>query len=318
MLAFTRLNTLFFFVFGILLVGSSAHTTSPRHNGLNALDLQTNAARMEAGLPPLRPRNLFNPSRVARSPPKPSGFPNEVCNKRIKVLNTYGGVVGYIAKTQSNGAFKVDKSGWSGNHLQIKYTPSSNPFNVLIESFGSGSKPTLGFGGKNSNLNTSNNYNVLTGTNSLASGSTPVNNANSLSSSYGRSYAESAVWSVSGNRLTAIWVNPGRLTVSTDFYVTSSNELIQVATGISPPGGSSKVAKSPYSNFRRPTGSRFLEVDAFGLSESWTGFLETGSPFAHSYVEANSPVFHVIDKLLVVTAINLALDVNRLFFETNS
>uniref|UniRef100_A0A8H7Y8U2 Uncharacterized protein n=1 Tax=Psilocybe cubensis TaxID=181762 RepID=A0A8H7Y8U2_PSICU len=241
MLAFTRLNTLFFFVFGILLVGSSAHTTSPRHNGLNALDLQTNAARMEAGLPPLRPRNLFNPSRVARSPPKPSGFPNEVCNKRIKVLNTYGGVVGYIAKTQSNGAFKVDKSGWSGNHLQIKYTPSSNPFNVLIESFGSGSKPTLGFGGKNSNLNTSNNYNVLTGTNSLASGSTPVNNANSLSSSYGRSYAESAVWSVSGNRLTAIWVNPGRLTVSTDFYVTSSNELIQVATGISPPGGSSKV-----------------------------------------------------------------------------
>ncbi|PPQ92490.1 hypothetical protein CVT25_010435 [Psilocybe cyanescens] len=265
MLAFTRLHTLFFFVFGILLVGSSAHKVSPRHNALEARELQTNAARMEAGLPPLRPRQLFSPTRVARSP-KPSGMPkyvqsspnlwaysiliafsepySEVCDKRIKVSTGTGSssrLVGFIAKTQTNGAFKVDRSGRSSSHLQVKFTPTSSPFNILIESSGSGSRPNLGFGGKNSNLNVAGAYNILTGTNSLASGSVPVNNANSLSSSYGRSYAESAVWWYSGSSLTASWVNPGKLTVSTEFYITQDDELIQIATGISAPSRSTRV-----------------------------------------------------------------------------
>ncbi|KAJ6516730.1 hypothetical protein C8R47DRAFT_1205951 [Mycena vitilis] len=94
----------------------------------------TNAARMRAGLGPLKPRALFNPTRVrgARET-NPSGSPPAPIPTQIEVRDSSGvGHIGYIQKALTAGILTVSDA---NNHWAVSSPGAgSGLFNIDVTS----------------------------------------------------------------------------------------------------------------------------------------------------------------------------------------
>ncbi|KAF9553998.1 hypothetical protein CPC08DRAFT_767101 [Agrocybe pediades] len=162
-------------------------------------ELQTNAERLSAGLTPLAPRNLYNPSRVGARSPAPSTLPPVSGNILVKRVST-GQPVGYVEKTlllPDIGVTKLDSL-----KMSISFTPSPSPFNIAIN--GHTAYPYLGFSGT-----------TLLSTTPFGFGLSATNptSPNEPSSNVGNAQggrSQSAVWSYSAatGELTPQFVNP--------------------------------------------------------------------------------------------------------------
>uniref|UniRef100_A0A8H7XU41 Uncharacterized protein n=1 Tax=Psilocybe cubensis TaxID=181762 RepID=A0A8H7XU41_PSICU len=142
MLVIEHIAKLFLLLVALFAVHASA---APRANVSPALDnrnLVTNAARLRAGLGPLKPRSLYSPSRVgARSPTKsvvPVGGTIKVVRKSNRAE------VGYVSKNAGSTGFGINTS--PSDKLSVTFTPSSSPFNIAITG---NNYPYLGFAGGN-------------------------------------------------------------------------------------------------------------------------------------------------------------------------
>jgi len=208
---FKKASLLFLFtVFQCALLVSARpqHAELVKRESVDARGLATNAKRMQAGLGPLKPRTLYNPSRVAARDPSPSAISP---SGNIVVKRADGSEVGYVS-TAGFGLLTT-----SGDNLDVSFNPNNVPFNIAI----SGSPyPYLGFVG-----------NTLT-TNALGMGATnptpPGSPSELVGTEYGSSRSESAVWyySAKDHQLTAQWVNPDNSVFFPSFvYVPDNNRI---------------------------------------------------------------------------------------------
>ncbi|KAJ7610007.1 hypothetical protein DFH06DRAFT_1246501 [Mycena polygramma] len=150
----------------------------------------TNAARMRAGLGPLKPRALFNPTGVrgARET-TPSGSPPAAPTPtQIEVRDSAGlNHIGYIQTSTIAGMFAVSEA---NNHLVVSSPGTgSGPFNLGITSpIG---YPYLGFAvGSSLNL-------LQTGSSAymVATNPTGINSPSSLVPNSRGTFSESQIWS---------------------------------------------------------------------------------------------------------------------------
>ncbi|RXW19043.1 hypothetical protein EST38_g6806 [Candolleomyces aberdarensis] len=191
----------------------------------------------------------FEPSRVIQGPAwtAPSAFwiflidvlsARLRSNKRcIKITKKFGGVdytIGYLSEDDihGNGIFKVTSE--KRDCLKVVAPTGSGPFDLPIHGE-NGSKKYLGLAG-NDGLKAS--YPVRTRQTSVNARPQGVGNTSGLSLS------ESAVWSVSGNTLTAIWwpENGNKINVKTMFWPQERDYLYFVTK----PAGFSQIAPSAY------------------------------------------------------------------------
>ncbi|KAJ2933308.1 hypothetical protein H1R20_g3781, partial [Candolleomyces eurysporus] len=180
----------------------------------------------------------FEPSRVIQARgqrPHPSGTSSN--KKCIKITKKFGGMdytVGYLSEDDihGNGIFKVTSE--KHNCLKVVAPTGSGPFDLPIHGE-NGSKKYLGLAG-NDDLKAS--YPVRTRQTSVNSRPQGVGNTSGLSLS------ESAVWSVSGNVLTAIWwpEHGNKINVKTMFWPQQRDYLYFVTK----PAGFSQIAPSAY------------------------------------------------------------------------
>ncbi|KIM38578.1 hypothetical protein M413DRAFT_447787 [Hebeloma cylindrosporum] len=204
----------------------------------------TNAARMAAGLGPLAPRQLFNPTRVNVARANPSVV---TLSGRIKVTRASDGtVLGYLDKNYhaTTGRFDLnDNPNAIGSHLTVSFTKpasSSSLFDIFVTSNGNPHHPDLGFAHGSTTLQNSNSdWTVMTGTNPTTPGKPASTVGNGLSSTL--PYSESPIWSydASTGRLTNTWFNPSSpgsstgVSVSVKTYYSSSKGFLQGRASLS-------------------------------------------------------------------------------------
>ncbi|KAF5309985.1 hypothetical protein D9619_010243 [Psilocybe cf. subviscida] len=249
----------------ISVTAASPQFYKPRAASVDAPGLQTNAKRMAAGLSPLKPRTLFQPSKVvARGPgapgaPVPAPSPILVTG-RLKVNKresdgSAGMFLGYLAKSfdssgNDGGSLAVDGTFISTLHATVSFVysaSSGSSLNVALSGVAT-SYPYLGFAfdGSASPKLTTGNYNLLVATNPTSPGAAASAVGNSLTKQTGpptrrvpaNPNSESAIWSYNpaSGRLTASWNNPGGETLTTTkiFYDTASNNVYQGTTSDGP------------------------------------------------------------------------------------
>jgi len=201
--------------------------------------LTTNAARMRAGLPPLKPKNLNIPSRVhARAQPSNvlvSESPNAVTGYIQVNRANDSNLEGYVTKSCSTTTW-LGITQDNNNRMKVTFTPN-NPFNIAINN-SPGPHKFLGFAGENL---TGNLLNYMVETNPTSPGSRPLPVGNSLKSKMPNS--ESAVWSYdSQHRLTSQWINSDGSSVSSyPWFCSSLDALAIVANPSEQPSNSYQV-----------------------------------------------------------------------------
>ncbi|KIM38882.1 hypothetical protein M413DRAFT_447569 [Hebeloma cylindrosporum] len=195
-----------------LLRGLSRPETVKRIPEADSANLLTNAARLRAGLTPLKPRSVVTPTRVTARNPGTSALP---VNGEIKVKTANGDLVGYVSR--SLGAHGYGIASGRSDRMSISFKPKSL-FKIDI----SGSPyPYLGFNGGD----LGGNKNLLTASNPTGRNSVPLNVGNSLG---GKS--ETTIWSYdSGTKsLIAQWINADGSTPSTRFWYYPNIDAIGV------------------------------------------------------------------------------------------
>jgi hypothetical protein len=209
---------------------------------IDATKLTTNAARMRAGLPPLKPRNLNIPSRVqagVRAPnPWPSMvYPNTVTGY-IQVNRVKDGKLeGYVKKGCSTSNFLGLTRDYE-SRMAITFTPS-NPFNIAINNH-QGRYKYLGFAGDNL---TGNRPYYMVETNPTSPKSRPSPVGNSLNSKMVPN-SESAIWyyDSQSRRFSLKWINPDGSSISPFlWFYPSSDALAIVAYQTGQPSNSYEV-----------------------------------------------------------------------------
>jgi len=213
------------------------------HRGGTYIDvtkLTTNAARMRAGYPPLKPRNMDIPSRIHARNPWPSSVPVSpepyAVTGYIKVNRANDGMmVGYVKKSCSTTTW-LGLTHDNDNRMSITFTPA-NPFNIAINN-PPGPYKYLGFAGDSLTGSLSN---YMVETNPTSPGSYPSPVGNGLSSTAPNS--ESAIWSYdSQHRLTAQWIDSdGNSIPSYLWFDPSLGALAIVANAAGQPSSSYQV-----------------------------------------------------------------------------
>jgi len=191
---------------------------------IDATMLTTNAARMRAGFPPLKPRSLQPPSRVvrARNPYPSTVYPNPVTGYiQVKRAND-STLEGYVKK----GCNITSLLGLTHNdddRMSITFTPI-NPFNIAINN-PPGPYAFLGFAGNNLTGNLSN---YMVETHPTSSGSRPLPVGNSFNSTVQNS--ESAIWSYDSQRrrLTPRWINSDGRSISPYLWLYPSSDVLAI------------------------------------------------------------------------------------------
>ncbi|KAF8154445.1 hypothetical protein B0H34DRAFT_523494 [Crassisporium funariophilum] len=199
--------------------------------------LTTNAARMAAGLTPLKPRNMYHPTRIGARTPQTSIIPP--ITSRVEIRTTSGGFLGYIDSIPN--IFGFGRTGSTSNAMTITFTPTMGagaaPFNILINN--PGTHPYLGFAG---DTLTNQPPHVMVRTNPTSPGSVPSVVGNSRQANQPKS--ESAIWSYnpSNQRLTPQWINPnGGSPTTYIWYFPTTNSLGIITNPASPPLNSQPV-----------------------------------------------------------------------------
>ncbi|PPQ79466.1 hypothetical protein CVT25_002628 [Psilocybe cyanescens] len=253
MLAVGRLSALFLFFLAALLTGATARSPfSQARSGLlssKSEEFRTNGERLAAGLTPLKPRQFFTPSRVART----IASPLPAVNGRILVRKAGSGtVLGYVSSSvDTSGRYNINSGSNSASHLKVRVAPTSTSTSselavALVPA--SGAYPQLGFAGSNVRLQGST-YNLLTATKETNPGSAPSIVGNSIGGN-SFAYSESSIWTYNSNTktLSATWVNPApsRNTVATEFYASAPGPnsrpgILQLRSGSNAPTGYQKV-----------------------------------------------------------------------------
>jgi len=177
--------------------------------------LVTNAARMQAGLAPLKPRSFYQPSRVAARAPSTSILP---VAGTIEVKDGSGNFVGFISNTIGQVGYGITNT--QSNAIAISFTAIA-PFNIAISNQ---PYPYLGFAGSSLEPD-SDVTNAMTATNPTAPGAIPQNVGNAAMEPYfpfpmPTDTSESAIWSydASTQSLTAQWINPDGSQPPTHFF----------------------------------------------------------------------------------------------------
>jgi len=142
-----NLDLLFLSLLTILQCATGVFCRSYNYKPIDITKLTTNAARMRAGLPPLKPKNLNLPSRAyARSQPSNvvAAGSNSVTGYIQVNRADNNAMEGYVIKSRST-------TTWLGitqdinNRLSISFTPN-NPFSIAINN-SPGPYKYLGFAG---------------------------------------------------------------------------------------------------------------------------------------------------------------------------
>ncbi|KAF8154443.1 hypothetical protein B0H34DRAFT_716503 [Crassisporium funariophilum] len=195
--------------------------------------LTTNAARMAAGLTPLKPRNTYNPTRIGARTPQTSIIPP--ITSKLELRSTSGAFMGYIS---SISPYVFGRTTNLANAISITFTPTmAAPFNVLINN--PGTYPYLGFAGENL-TNPSILWMARTNPTSPGSGPSTVGNSRQID----QPKSASAIWSYTpGNqRLTPQWKNPdGGSPTTYIWYYPSINHLGIINNPATQPPGSHQV-----------------------------------------------------------------------------
>lgn len=177
-------------------------TPAKRTPTVDPATLLTNAARMRAGYPPLKPRSMLTPTRVTARHPGSSALP---VTGKIKVKKANGDLVGYVSRSLGPHGYGIAFGLF--DRMSIFFKPTSL---FKIDIFGA-PYPNLGFNGGD----LGGNKNLLTASNPTGPNSGPSNVGNSLG---GKS--ETTIWSYnSGSKsLTAQWRNADGSYPSTHFW----------------------------------------------------------------------------------------------------
>jgi len=207
-----------------------------KREALNAEEFSTNAARMAAGLGPLMPRQLFNPSRVNVARAGPSSLPG-TCGRILVTNEATGAVLGFVDKNYDpDGRFKTKTIiQATGDHLTVCF---NSPSSVTITSNGNPKHPLLGFAHGSTTLQPSNDFAVLTGTNPTTPGAQQVGNGMQLRSNTNL-FSESPIWSFNAltGKLSSAWFNPGSPPASVPVNIYFNPADTSLVESRSPPNG---------------------------------------------------------------------------------
>ncbi|KAF9525258.1 hypothetical protein CPB83DRAFT_859769 [Crepidotus variabilis] len=174
--------------------------------------LLTNAARMAAGLPPMKPRSMYTPTYVAaRSNPSSVPVDHYVEIRRTSNQNS----VGYISKIFPYGPTTIN-----GLKMTVSIPSGSSPANLAI-TIGGAAYPYLGFSGDTLSASGTN---AMTTTNAVPA----LSKAQSVGNSYAGSKSESAIWSYSPStgKMTPSWIQATGSAVAVKLWYYPLNDSV--------------------------------------------------------------------------------------------
>ncbi|KAF7352444.1 hypothetical protein MVEN_01209100 [Mycena venus] len=182
----------------------------------------TNAARMQAGLGPLKPKNLWSPTRPrAARDNTPSGTPP--LPPQIQVRDSAGVVLGYVPNSINGFGLYGVTTGTTDrlSGVSILSKGSTAPFEIHTTN---SPYPNLGFALSNGDYLSDGFFAYMVSTESMNPSSPPVNVGNTRGSN---AVAQSSIWSkTSGGQLIPSWIEPNGSPVMVSLYLnTAANSL---------------------------------------------------------------------------------------------
>ncbi|KAF9524027.1 hypothetical protein CPB83DRAFT_861954 [Crepidotus variabilis] len=180
----------------------------------------TNAARLQAGLPILKPRNLYAPSRVEARDPNPSNLPPSLPG--IEVRDASGNKMGYVERFSNDFEFYGLTTSTDPNVRMGIVAPVGSGSEITI-STGS-SYPFLGFSLAGNNKLSDGFFAYCSSTAHTSPGAPPTMVGSSGGSG---SYSESSIWTLSGGQLIPSWIEPSGSPVPVAIYLnTGANSFL--------------------------------------------------------------------------------------------